>query len=291
MPDLQQGFLLYGVFLLSTTLHEAAHAWAALRGGDPTAYEGGQVTLDPRPHIRREPFGMVVLPILCVLLSGWPLGFASAPYNREWAIRHPRRAGWMALAGPGANLLLLLIAALLINLGLLAGVFTAPEWVNFVHVAEATDAGSRIWQPVASLLGAFFALNLLLFVFNLLPVPPLDGFSAVLSGLPRGTMEKWYDFTSAAPMFMWLGIFLAWKIFAWSSSRCSCSRSACSIRAPLTARGASAGARRTGYASISPRCSPCPGAAGGAGCAARPALPPWTWESRSVRTLRNSCLP
>ena len=57
------GLVAYVVLLLSLTVHEAAHAWAALRGGDPTAYLGGQVSLDPRPHIRREPFGMVFAPL------------------------------------------------------------------------------------------------------------------------------------------------------------------------------------------------------------------------------------
>ena len=79
MPDLGSALVYYVVFLFSTTLHEAAHAWVALRGGDPTAYAGGQVSLDPRPHIRREPMGLVVLPLVFVILSGWPLGFASAP--------------------------------------------------------------------------------------------------------------------------------------------------------------------------------------------------------------------
>src|SRR5690348_7572570 len=100
------------VFLFSTTLHEAAHAWAALRGGDLTAYHGGQVSLDPRPHIKREPFGMVVLPLVSALAFGWPMGYASAPYDPDWARRHPRRAALMALAGPGANLLLVVVAAL-----------------------------------------------------------------------------------------------------------------------------------------------------------------------------------
>jgi len=62
------------VFLFSTTLHEAAHAWAALRGGDLTAYHGGQVSLDPRPHIKREPFGMVILPLVSALATGWRWG-------------------------------------------------------------------------------------------------------------------------------------------------------------------------------------------------------------------------
>src|SRR5512139_3082516 len=100
-PELVNGLVFYVVFLFSTTLHEAAHAWAALRGGDPTAYQGGQVSLDPMPHIRREPFGMVVLPLLTALATGWPFGYASAPYNPNWAVRHPDRAAWMALAGPG----------------------------------------------------------------------------------------------------------------------------------------------------------------------------------------------
>ena len=84
MPDLSSGLVYYIVFLFSTTLHEAAHAWAAKLGGDLTAYHGGQVSLDPTPHIRREPFGMVVLPILSTLVSGWPFGFASAPYDPQW---------------------------------------------------------------------------------------------------------------------------------------------------------------------------------------------------------------
>ena len=77
MPNLADGLAYYVVFLFSTTVHEASHAWAAKLGGDLTAYHGGQVSLDPRPHIRRAPFGMVVLPIISVLLSGWPFGFAS----------------------------------------------------------------------------------------------------------------------------------------------------------------------------------------------------------------------
>jgi hypothetical protein len=58
------GLIYYVVFLFSTTVHEAAHAWAAKLGGDLTAYHGGQVSLDPRPHIQREPFGMVILPLI-----------------------------------------------------------------------------------------------------------------------------------------------------------------------------------------------------------------------------------
>src|SRR6185436_16732180 len=106
MTNIADALTYFVVFLFSTTLHEAVHAWAAFRGGDPTAYHGGQVSLDPRPHIKREPFGMLILPLISSVTSGWPIGFASAPFDPTWALRHPRRAAWMALAGPGANLAL-----------------------------------------------------------------------------------------------------------------------------------------------------------------------------------------
>ena len=73
------------VFIFSLTAHEAAHAWAAKRLGDLTAYQGGQVTLDPIPHIRREPLGMLIIPIASYFSSGWMFGWASAPFNFAWA--------------------------------------------------------------------------------------------------------------------------------------------------------------------------------------------------------------
>lgn len=212
MFDLIDGLVFYVVFLFSTTLHEAAHAWAALRGGDSTAYEGGQVTLDPRPHIRRAPIGMVVLPVISVLVSGWPLGFASAPYNVGWAQRHPRRAAWMALAGPAANLSLVLIAGALINVGLWLGIFVPPESIGFADVTAAAG-GESLWDAVGYFLGAFFALNLLLAVFNLLPVPPLDGSSALVLGLPDQVVPRYQRFIWSNPGLGLIGIFLAWQVF------------------------------------------------------------------------------
>ena len=72
MADPVEAIAFYAVFVFAVTIHEAAHALAALLGGDPTAYHGGQVSIDPIPHMKREPFGMVVLPILSVAISGWP---------------------------------------------------------------------------------------------------------------------------------------------------------------------------------------------------------------------------
>ncbi len=214
MPELVDGLVFYGVFVLSTTLHEAAHGWAALRGGDSTAYAGGQVTLNPAPHIRREPFGMVVLPIISVLISGWPLGFASVPYNRAWAERYPQRAAWMALAGPASNLLLVLIAGALISIGLQVGVFAPPESISFADVTDAAAGAAFMWDPVAYLIGSFFAMNLLLFVFNLIPVPPLDGSAVVMLGLPDSIVPRYQRFLWEHPQLMWVGIIIAWNIFS-----------------------------------------------------------------------------
>jgi Zn-dependent protease len=69
--DFALGLIWFTAFLLSTTVHEAMHALAAWRLGDPTAYEGGQVSLNPAPHVAREPIGMVVLPLLTSLTQGW----------------------------------------------------------------------------------------------------------------------------------------------------------------------------------------------------------------------------
>jgi Zn-dependent protease len=211
MPDLGEALVYYAVFLLSTTLHEAAHAWAAKRGGDLTAYHGGQVSLDPRPHIRREPFGMVILPVISVMLSGWPFGFASAPYDPRWARRYPRRAAWMALAGPASNLALVIIAGVLINIGVALNIFYSPESISFGHVT-GTSAGGVV-DAVALLLGVIFSLNLVLFILNMLPVPPLDGSGALPLVLSPDATRRYQDFIWSQPALGWIGIIVAWQVF------------------------------------------------------------------------------
>jgi Zn-dependent protease len=210
VSDPIEALVFYVVFLFSATFHEAAHAWAAMRGGDLTAYHGGQVSLDPMPHIRREPFGMVVLPILTVLISGWPFGFASAPYDPNWARSHPRRAAWMALAGPGANLALILAAAFVIRTGMMSGYFHAPASIGFAHVT-ASDV-SQFGSAAAFLVSTFFSLNLVLFILNLLPVPPLDGSGALPLVLNASATERWQEWMSH-PRVGWIGILVAWWIF------------------------------------------------------------------------------
>ena len=205
------GLLFYVVFLFAVTLHEAAHAWTALKLGDPTAYRGGQVTLDPRPHIKREPFGMVFLPLISVALIGWPFGYASAPYDPNWAIRHPKRAGWMALAGPASNFLLAILAGIAIWGLIAAGVFAGPESVSFSHLVDPMRDGP--WKGVAFFLSAMYSLNLLLAIFNLIPVPPLDGSGALPLLLSDSATERYQRAIWGNSGLALMGILVAWYAF------------------------------------------------------------------------------
>lgn len=174
------GFIWYVAFLFSTTCHEAAHALAAKIGGDETAFAGGQVSLNPVPHIQREPWGMVVFPILSLILTGNLFGWASAPYDPLWERRHPRRAAWMALAGPATNYTLMLIAAVILRVG----------WsYHWLRVDESTGRADF----ATSVLGVFFFLNLLLGTFNLLPVPPLDGSTGIMLFMGETRAQRYLD--------------------------------------------------------------------------------------------------
>ncbi|HXI71565.1 MAG TPA: site-2 protease family protein [Verrucomicrobiae bacterium] len=208
--DVIEGLKWYVVFVFSTTAHEAAHAWTSLKLGDDTAYRGGQVTLDPTPHIRREPVGMVAVPLISYVLGGWMIGWASAPYDPHWAMRHPKHAATMSLAGPAANLLILLTAALLIHVGIAFHYFDTPSSINFSHVV---DAGSPLGDVLASLLSIFFSLNLLLCTFNLLPLPPLDGSGALMFFTTPEKAEKVME-TMQQPAFQMIGLIIAWRVFS-----------------------------------------------------------------------------
>jgi Zn-dependent protease len=187
LPDITPQLLVFGfiwfvAFLFSTTCHEAAHALVAKMGGDDTAAQGGQVSLNPVPHMRREPWGMIVIPILSYLMmrGNGMMGWASAPYDPLWERRHPRRSGWMALAGPAANFLLMLIAVGGLQLGAAEGWFH-PDLIT----------GHRDFAATTLLI--FFSLNLLLGTFNLLPVSPLDGSTVILLFMSEKSAQRYLD--------------------------------------------------------------------------------------------------
>lgn len=193
------GFVWYVVFLFSTTCHEAAHALAAKLGGDETAFLGGQVTLNPVPHIQREPWGMVIIPILMLILNGSIIGWASAPYDPNWERRHPRRAAWMALAGPATNYTLMLLAAIALRVGRSQGWLHSDSHPSFV----------------LNLLGALFSLNLLLGTFNLLPVPPLDGSTGIMLFMGEQRAQHYLDWLRGSSYGL-LGLIVAVVVFRYA---------------------------------------------------------------------------
>ncbi|MEQ1946286.1 MAG: site-2 protease family protein [Bryobacteraceae bacterium] len=211
-PDtLFLGITWYVVFLLSTTCHEAAHGYVAKLGGDLTAFHGGQVSLDPLPHIRREPFGMVLFPILSYVSGGWMMGWASAPFDPHWAMNYPRRAAWMSLAGPAANLTLAILSGVAIRVGMFTGVFQVPRGLSFAHIVSSTNPGAG--DGAATLLSILFSLNLLLCVFNLLPLPPLDGFEAMGVLLPVSIARRLVEFGFRLRGWSIFGLLIAWQLF------------------------------------------------------------------------------
>lgn len=210
--DPATAILLYLVFLYSTVCHEAAHAWVAYKLGDDTAYRGGQVSLDPIPHIKRAPLGMVALPLIMLLTSGTLIGWGLAPYNPEWARRNPAKDAWVAIAGPLANLALILLSAIAIRICLAQGLFVIPHGNSLMSFAQAgPDAGPGL-QAFAVTIGTVFSLNLLLFTFNLIPLPPLDGSKLPLFFL-RGTTANSYQEFLQNPSLAFVTMFVAFRGF------------------------------------------------------------------------------
>lgn len=169
--DLIQTVLVYALpVLFAITVHEASHGYVAHHFGDDTAYVLGRVTLNPLKHI--DPFGTILLPLLLLFttykLPGGPylLGYARPVPVKFGRLRHPRRdMVWVAAAGPLANFVQALLWGLLLVALFLGGV-SEPFFMAMAR------AGIQV--------------NLVLAVFNLFPVPPLDGGRVLVGLLPRG---------------------------------------------------------------------------------------------------------
>jgi Zn-dependent protease len=169
---LAQGITYYVVLLFSLSVHESAHAWMALQMGDDTAARQGRITLNPLAHI--DPIGTVAIPLLQIFWGGVPLlGWAKpTPVAGQNLRRLARGHVMVAGAGPVSNLLL-------------AFGFTALLFVGFRTPARDVD-------PLMALLITGVQMNVVLAIFNLIPLPPLDGSWVASWGLPRAIGEQ-YD--------------------------------------------------------------------------------------------------
>jgi Zn-dependent protease len=159
-------FISFTVLLFSLTVHEMAHAWTADRLGDPTARLLGRVSLNPIVHA--DPIGTVLFPLISLASGALLIGWAKpVPVNLRY-LHHPRRDYMLvAAAGPLSNLCLAVFAAIVLAI---------------VPVSPQTLGESNVSVPIATLLTRMVNLNVLLAVFNMLPIPPLDG-GNVLAGL------------------------------------------------------------------------------------------------------------
>jgi Zn-dependent protease len=149
--------------LFAITLHEAAHAYAARHFGDNTAYAQGRMTLNPLSHV--DLFGTIIIPIALYMTSGFVFGYAKPVPVQFGNLRNPKRQmAWVALAGPAANFVMALL------------------WLIFAVVLVALEVDEEFPHKVAQ---AGVVTNLLIFAFNLFPLPPLDGGRVLTSMLPQ----------------------------------------------------------------------------------------------------------
>jgi Zn-dependent protease len=170
--------------LLAVSVHEAAHAWAADWGGDPTPRSLGRLSLNPLRHL--DPFGSVVLPVLLLAFGNGPVfGWGRRPPGDEEKLRRPRfHAALVDLAGPAANFALAAAAtvALAIALQLLAPEARQAGLLTLFH--QAPEARELAGFPVVFTLVRMATINAFVAVFNLIPIPPLDAGTLALRFLP-----------------------------------------------------------------------------------------------------------
>ncbi len=168
MPEFILQIVIYAIpILFAITVHEVAHGWIASKLGDQTARMMGRLTLNPIKHI--DPVGTILMPILLILMkSPFLFGWAK-PVPVNWHnLRRPRQdMAWVALAGPGANLLMLILWALA---------------AKFILVAEMDNTTLGVIVMAMALVGII--INAILMLFNLVPIPPLDGSRVMAALLP-----------------------------------------------------------------------------------------------------------
>jgi Zn-dependent protease len=174
--DFAQVFFAFIVLLFSLTVHECAHAWTADRLGDPTARLLGRVSLNPMVHA--DLIGTVLFPVVAMLANVPLIGWAKpVPVNVRRLRHHRRDYVLVAAAGPASNLALAVVVAVALR---------------FVTVSPMTIGQPNVSAPIAALLSRALQLNVLLAVFNMLPIPPLDG-GNVIGGLLPPSIGSRYD--------------------------------------------------------------------------------------------------
>lgn len=177
--------------IVAITIHEYSHAWAAEHLGDPTPRLQGRLTLNPLAHL--DPIGTI---LLILVRFGWGKPVQFDPFN----LRNPRRDGALiSIAGPVSNILIAAICSILLQL--------------LFHVqlpAVSSSIGSVLITLVSVLLQQTIAMNVVLGIFNLVPIHPLDGFKIVEGILPEQQAHEWHELERFGIIFL---IFLLFPVF------------------------------------------------------------------------------
>ena len=170
--NLVEVLIVLSVLIASLSVHEAAHAFAADRLGDPTARQLGRLSLNPAVHV--DPIGTLLFPLIAFLTNVPLIGWAKpVPVNTRF-LKHPKRDfAIIAAAGPASNLIMAAIGAVALSLARGAA-------------GPGDIAGGAVTGPLLPLLFTFAVVNVLLAVFNMIPVPPLDGGNVLIGLLPAG---------------------------------------------------------------------------------------------------------
>jgi Zn-dependent protease len=179
------------VLLFAITVHEAAHGWAAAQFGDFTAKSMGRITLNPVAHI--DPIGTVLLPLILVIAGAPPFGWAKPVPVNPFNLKNPRRDNlWISAAGPGSNLTVAALALLGIMFLKILSPGAALFLRNYLLGRGGLAPGFHPLEGLALILFYGVLVNTYLAVFNLIPVPPLDG-SGVLMGFLSQEAAQAYD--------------------------------------------------------------------------------------------------
>jgi Zn-dependent protease len=181
-------------FLFAISIHESAHAWMANRCGDPTARMLGRITLNPIPHI--DPFGTLLLPAIGLIAGGAVFGWAKPTPVDPRNFRNPMWDDILtSVAGPVSNFLVVAVAILLMAIIAVSSPFgrsLVQSQAVWHRVPALADGSNSILIPVTQFLYEMIFINVILAVFNLIPVPPLDGSHVLRHFLPDGA-RRVYD--------------------------------------------------------------------------------------------------
>jgi Zn-dependent protease len=175
------GIISLFVVLFAITVHEASHGWAALKMGDPTAYQMGRITLNPIRHI--DPVGTILLPAILIIMGAPPFGWAKPVPVNPLNLKDPRKDNVIiSIAGPASNITVAVIAFIVLKI-----------LMNLnPSLFYASGGGlSNILSPLITIVYYTIVINVILAIFNLIPIPPLDGSGVVMGLISEEAAQKY----------------------------------------------------------------------------------------------------